>query len=573
MMNAQILTKTLVPSGQNAQSLQGAQPGSNPARAQDTRQDSAAPVTATSSVQEGKTDASDSPNDFKHALTEKMAEPEPEPQQEQGSEESLTESEVPQDATLQMAAAQSQTSAQVVTLPSTSTGQTMPEVSGTAMSSMPDAEQAPPRPTIPMLAPDSGVHEIVSPGASTQASTNVPVVTPEVTATGASTQASTNVPVVVPEVTANSKAVESPAIPLPETSLPQVTAPTETPRLPSTQNSEIMQASQASQTPVGTQTETEPASQATAQPEKDQSILPSPAGLPKATVSESVQTQPRIAESSQSEPVPAAPETKPVPTFEIQSIPEAAPRDIKDQIAPLHPPSIKQARQTDTPAPLRGTPPVTPPTQQADTAMLEPSQAQHASMPENPAPAEIDPSNISAMTAPDTQTTPEATEITLPRSLNPTQNPLPRQIQDSIALGVQQQGRDLVIRLDPPELGRVAMRFQEDSQGITGVLEVQKSQTRHDIQQALPEIVQQLQDSGVQIKRIEVLLSADADAETFEDQAFAQARDQDLEHEQASEQNKARRNPAYGWPASDEEGVHRQAQDQYAADQGINLLI
>ena len=216
---------------------------------------------------------------------------------------------------------------------------------------------------------------------------------------------------------------------------------------------------------------------------------------------------------------------------------------------------------------------MTRPVQQAFSAMIEPSQGQPAHNPEPPVSLESADSISPVLSTPETQATSNGSEVTLPRSQDPVSLPVTRQIQDSIALGVQQNSRQLVIRLDPPELGRVAIRFQEDSQGITGVLEVQRSQTRHDIQQALPEIVQQLQDSGVQIKRVEVLLSADADAETFEDQAFAQAQDQDLEHEQASEQNKTRRNPAYGWPASDEEGVHRQAQDQYAADQGINLLI
>jgi flagellar hook-length control protein FliK len=180
------------------------------------------------------------------------------------------------------------------------------------------------------------------------------------------------------------------------------------------------------------------------------------------------------------------------------------------------------------------------------------------------------------LSPPEIQATPNASEVTLPRSLDPAPTPVTRQIQDSIALGVQQNSKQIVIRLDPPELGRVAIRFQEDSQGITGILEVQKSQTRHDIQHALPGIIQQLQDSGVQIKRVEVVLSAnadDADTETFEDQASDQTQDQTLEHQQTSDQYNARRNPAYGWPASPDQGVHTPTQEEYASDQGINLLI
>jgi flagellar hook-length control protein FliK len=537
MMNAQILTKTLVPSGQNAQSLQGPQPGSNPARTQDTRQATSDPVATTSSTQDGKTEASDTPNDFKHALTEKMAEPEQEQGQE--SKESSAESPDPTAVTLQATVAQGQASALGVTQPAAPLDQTLPNVPVTPMPNMPDPGQAK-HPGDQMQLPDGGVNEPSGQRAGIEVSPDLSSATQK----GAS---GTQAPV-------------AQAAPLPEPS--------------STQGTEILQSPASSVTQTVTQTVTTPVRQAATRPqglssEQGSAPQPAPVDLPKSTTTDAVAPQPSAPKPAQSEAVPAAPETKQAPTFEIQSIPEAAPRDIKGKTEPLHTPSIKQGLQTDTPAPLQ----VTAPAPQANTAMFESSQAQPANMPGNPAPVEIDPSNMPTLTAPDTQTTPEAAEVTLPRSLDPTSNPLPRQIQDTIALAVQQNSRQLVIRLDPPELGRVAIRFQEDSQGITGVLEVQRSQTRHDIQQALPEIIQQLQDSGVPVKRIEVLLSADADAETFEDQAFAQARDQDLEHQQGSEQNKARRNPAYGWPSSNEEEVHRRAQDQYASDQGINLLI
>jgi hypothetical protein len=76
MMNAQILPKTFAQSGHTAQPLQGQHPGSSPSRTQDTSE----PLVTTRSTQDSKQEASDSPNDFKQALTEKMAEPQQEPE-------------------------------------------------------------------------------------------------------------------------------------------------------------------------------------------------------------------------------------------------------------------------------------------------------------------------------------------------------------------------------------------------------------------------------------------------------------------------------------------------------------
>lgn len=82
-----------------------------------------------------------------------------------------------------------------------------------------------------------------------------------------------------------------------------------------------------------------------------------------------------------------------------------------------------------------------------------------------------------------------------------------RQVQESLTSSYRAGDRQMVIRLDPPELGRVTIRFVEQADGITGVLQVERSQTRHEIQQALPGIVQHLQNADVPIKKIEVLLT------------------------------------------------------------------
>ncbi len=84
-----------------------------------------------------------------------------------------------------------------------------------------------------------------------------------------------------------------------------------------------------------------------------------------------------------------------------------------------------------------------------------------------------------------------------------------KQILESIHSSLSQKGQDqqITIRLNPPELGKVFIKFQERDSQIIGLLEVSKPQTRIEIQQALPQIIQNLQNSGIQIKRLEVVLS------------------------------------------------------------------
>jgi flagellar hook-length control protein FliK len=84
-----------------------------------------------------------------------------------------------------------------------------------------------------------------------------------------------------------------------------------------------------------------------------------------------------------------------------------------------------------------------------------------------------------------------------------------KQILESIHNSISRQGSDqqITIRLNPPELGKVFIKFQEQDNQITGLMEVSKNQTRFEIEQALPQIVRNLADSGIHIKRFDVVLN------------------------------------------------------------------
>ena len=111
-----------------------------------------------------------------------------------------------------------------------------------------------------------------------------------------------------------------------------------------------------------------------------------------------------------------------------------------------------------------------------------------------------------------------------------------KQILESIHNSLSQQSgdRQITVRLNPPELGKVFIKFQEQDAQLTGLLEVSKTQTRTDIEQALPQIIRNLQDCGIQIKRLEVTLSngEQSDQHSLRDQSLNNNADQ--QHDSAN---------------------------------------
>jgi flagellar hook-length control protein FliK len=78
------------------------------------------------------------------------------------------------------------------------------------------------------------------------------------------------------------------------------------------------------------------------------------------------------------------------------------------------------------------------------------------------------------------------------------------QILDSLKASMTQGDRQVLIRLQPPELGMVLVRFREQGELLDGMLQVDRTDTRREIEQALPEVVRSLQDAGIGIRRLDV---------------------------------------------------------------------
>jgi flagellar hook-length control protein FliK len=81
------------------------------------------------------------------------------------------------------------------------------------------------------------------------------------------------------------------------------------------------------------------------------------------------------------------------------------------------------------------------------------------------------------------------------------------QILDSIRSSGTTGDREVFVRLTPPELGTVLVRFQEQGEHLVGTLEVSTREVQREIEEALPQMVRSLQEAGIQVRRVEVVTS------------------------------------------------------------------
>lgn len=84
--------------------------------------------------------------------------------------------------------------------------------------------------------------------------------------------------------------------------------------------------------------------------------------------------------------------------------------------------------------------------------------------------------------------------------------PLARQIGDMLATS-NARGRDqVVIQLDPPELGKVRAVFQSDGDGVRCMLQVDNPHTLAQIHNETPALLARLAEGGVDVKHVEASL-------------------------------------------------------------------
>jgi len=84
---------------------------------------------------------------------------------------------------------------------------------------------------------------------------------------------------------------------------------------------------------------------------------------------------------------------------------------------------------------------------------------------------------------------------------------LKEQLNQSIHSSLQQNGQEITVRLNPPELGRLSIKFEQTGTELKGLLQATRAETRAEIQNAIPHILKSLQAAGIHIKSLDVTLN------------------------------------------------------------------
>lgn len=124
-----------------------------------------------------------------------------------------------------------------------------------------------------------------------------------------------------------------------------------------------------------------------------------------------------------------------------------------------------------------------------------------------------------------------------------------QQILDSIHASIARADRQVQIRLDPPELGTVTVRITEQGDQIQGILQVSRDDTRREIEQALPQVLKGLQDAGIQVRRLEVVVSDQPDRGLGRDQLQQDAWAQQQQQQNADQGYRPQNTGGRNWSA------------------------
>ena len=79
-----------------------------------------------------------------------------------------------------------------------------------------------------------------------------------------------------------------------------------------------------------------------------------------------------------------------------------------------------------------------------------------------------------------------------------------KEITDTIRSSVITEDKQISIRLNPQELGEIRISFKSEQDQITGIIEVSKPELKQVIQSMLPGLVNDIQNSGVDVKKVTV---------------------------------------------------------------------
>jgi flagellar hook-length control protein FliK len=164
-----------------------------------------------------------------------------------------------------------------------------------------------------------------------------------------------------------------------------------------------------------------------------------------------------------------------------------------------------------------------------------------------------------------------------------TTKPVDQILQHLSSVSVSGPQQRIQLTLTPEHLGTIRITFNRAEDEVVGLLEVQKNQTRRQVEQALPQLISAMQNNGVQVRRIEIV-RWDAGRDGIEDgaangsdsSAADQFRDESPAHSSESGVFGNPRSFGHGPKPSRFGGISRQENPVYDAgitENGLNMFI
>jgi len=87
------------------------------------------------------------------------------------------------------------------------------------------------------------------------------------------------------------------------------------------------------------------------------------------------------------------------------------------------------------------------------------------------------------------------------------ETPVSDQISEALRARVIRSGDEVVVRMHPPELGRVRVTFHSEGQELRAVIEAESARTLGELQREAPGLMMRLTDQGVTLRRMEFALN------------------------------------------------------------------
>lgn len=159
----------------------------------------------------------------------------------------------------------------------------------------------------------------------------------------------------------------------------------------------------------------------------------------------------------------------------------------------------------------------------------------------------------------------------------PQETPLSDQITAQMTVNDARAGKEVVIQMNPPELGKVRIAFRQEGHELRGVVRAENPQTLQDLQREAPHLLARLQEAGVQLKTLD-LQGGDLAQQNHQDrgqhaqQAYSQFTDGGAQGRgQQPGQDQPRQNLPHAWAG--EEPVSTGPLGQYISETTLNVMM